>query len=99
MEKGICVKEVIVSNLTRRGAGTRMSPVRVITQVFEKDGTLIAEKDSFNDDFTQMDLVHFAQWCIRKKKTAPVFNDVEKWLDEIEEKNPDPKTGANERLG
>lgn len=85
MDKEVCVREVIVSNLTRRGAGTRMSPVRIITEVFEKDGTLIAEKDHFNELFTQGDLVHFAQWCI-KKNIPPAFPDVEKWLDEVEGK-------------
>ena len=86
MDTEICVKEVIVSNLTRRGTGTRMSPVRIVTEVFEKDGTLIAEKDSYNEKFVQGDLVHFARWCAVTGNTAPAFSDVEKWLDEIENK-------------
>lgn len=40
----IC-KEVVITTLARRGAGVPGDPVRVITQVYDKDGTLIAEYD------------------------------------------------------
>ena len=41
----IC-KEVVLCGLTRRGDGKSPStPVRAITEVYDKDGTLIAEKD------------------------------------------------------
>lgn len=83
----ICVKEVIIANLTRRGAGKRHDPVRVITEVYEKDGTLIAEKDPVNTLFVAGDLVHFATWCITKGKIAPAHTDVPIWLDEIENSN------------
>lgn len=39
-------EEVIISTLARRGKGVKYSPIRVITQVFTKDGELIAENDS-----------------------------------------------------
>lgn len=42
-DTAIC-KEVIISTIARRGNGTT-EPIRIITQVFEKDGSLIAEKD------------------------------------------------------
>ena len=47
MDEVIC-KEVIISTIARRGNGTT-TPIRVITQVFEKDGTLIAEYDPHPD--------------------------------------------------
>ena len=38
-------EEVIVTELTLRGSGVPMDPYRRVTQVFSKDGTLIAERD------------------------------------------------------
>lgn len=44
--KEIECKEVIISRILRRGTGKdENDPIRIITQVFEKDGTLIAESD------------------------------------------------------
>jgi len=86
MDTVIC-KELIVATLTKRGKGEKHSPIRIITQVFEKDGTLVAEHDPFDETFCTMDLVHFAKWCIEKnfqvQNVAP--EDVNKWLDSIEE--------------
>lgn len=46
MKEDIQCREVIVSRIARRGLGRDLSdPLRIITQVFEKDGTLIAEHD------------------------------------------------------
>jgi hypothetical protein len=45
MVDGARVIEVVQSNLLRRGNGTADDPVRVITQYFAKDGTLLAERD------------------------------------------------------
>ena len=39
------VKEVIVTSLLRRGDGTPESPCRIITQYWDKDGTMLAEVD------------------------------------------------------
>lgn len=50
MEHDIICKEVIISKLTTRGRGIVGDPVRRITQVFEKDGTLIAEYDPCAND-------------------------------------------------
>lgn len=44
-QEEVTCREVIISNLTRRGTGVDDDPLRVITQVFEKDGTFIAEYD------------------------------------------------------
>lgn len=47
MDLVVC-KEVIISTIRRRGDGTEENPIRVITEVFEKDGTFIAECDPQN---------------------------------------------------
>lgn len=39
--------QVIETTLTRRGAGFRDDPVRVVTQYWSLDGILLAEKDPF----------------------------------------------------
>lgn len=39
------VKEVIITKLLRRGKGVEGDPIRIITQIWDKDGTLIAEVD------------------------------------------------------
>lgn len=84
MDTVIC-KELIVATLTRRGKGEKHSPVRIITQIFEKDGTLVAEHDPSPETFSIMDLVNFTKWCIDKdfqvQNVTP--EDVNKWLDWI----------------
>lgn len=47
MDSVIC-KEVIISTIRRRGDGTPNNPIRMVVEVFEKDGTLIAERDTFD---------------------------------------------------
>ena len=56
-------KEVIITSLLRRGKGIEGSPVRCITQVYTKDGELIAEHDPFPGTFTPEDMRQFARWC------------------------------------
>lgn len=91
----ICVKEVIVSTLSTKGLGKALSPIRRITQVFEKDGTLIAENDPYDGDkFMQGDLVNFARWLIASGNGSPTYSDVEKWLCEIA-----PETYKNQDHG
>lgn len=46
IEKTWC-EEVIICTSMRRGKGEQNDPVRIITQVFLKDGTLIAEYDPY----------------------------------------------------
>lgn len=41
----IVCKELIISKTTIRGAGTDDSPTRVVVQVLEKDGKVVAEDD------------------------------------------------------
>jgi hypothetical protein len=85
MDKVEC-KELIVSTLGRRGDGTRHSPVRVITEIFEKDGTKIAEYDPSPETFAQMDLIYFARW-VKKMGYDPENiggKMVFEWLESIE---------------
>lgn len=61
MTPEVICKEVIVTTLLRRGDG-KATPIRCITQVYEKDGTLIAERDVINDMGHLY--VMFAKWAI-----------------------------------
>jgi hypothetical protein len=82
-------REVIITYMETRGNGTELSPIRRITQVFEKDGTLIAEKDPIDETFTLLDIIHFATWCM-KQKIAPESikpKDVENWIQSIKVNN------------
>ena len=45
----IWCEEVIISTAIRRGSGTTGDPIRLIVQVFLKDGSFIAEYDPFTD--------------------------------------------------
>jgi hypothetical protein len=85
MDTVIC-KEVVIATLKRRGSGIEHSPIRVITEVYEKDGTLIAEYDPRPDTFAQMDLLHFARWIKQMEYDADKLDSraVVKWLDSIE---------------
>ena len=41
-----CIQEtVIIATIKRRGKGTEDDPIRIITQVFDLKGNLIAETD------------------------------------------------------
>lgn len=42
---GAYTEEVIITMMEKRGKGVESDPVRRITQVFAKDGKLIAERD------------------------------------------------------
>lgn len=78
-------KEVIVSRLSTRGKGVKHSPIRTITQVFEKDGTLIAESDPAPETFALFDLIHFCEWArsnYADNKITP--EHVFRWLDSME---------------
>lgn len=44
----VCVMEVIVCNMTRRGKGVEGDPIRIITEIYTKDGRLIAEHDPWS---------------------------------------------------
>lgn len=85
MSDVIC-KEVVITTLARRGLGVKFSPCRRITQVYDKDGTLIAEHDPMPETFSALDLVDFARWAHKdgwspERLTTEVVN---KWLDSLE---------------
>ena len=84
MDTVVC-KEVIVSTIARRGTGKKHSPIRVITQVFEKDGTLIAEYDPCPETFAIFDLICFARYCKDHGLNADLLNgeDIDNWLNSI----------------
>lgn len=51
MNQDIICKELIVSTILRRGKGIdHNDPVRRVLQVYEKDGTLIAENDEYKNE-------------------------------------------------
>lgn len=75
MDTVIC-KEVIITTQSRRGDG-KDNPIRVITEVFEKDGTKIAEHDPSPEYDAR--LIGFAKWCIASKISSPTFADISKW--------------------
>jgi len=70
-------EEVIISTLKKRGDGTKTSPIRVITQVFTKEGELIAEVDPlYNSDdgidekimnMMYKNMIEFTLHCMKEK--------------------------------
>lgn len=74
--------ELIVSTLTRRGKGIAHSPIRVITEVFDKEGNKIAEHDPSPEHFQAMDMVVFARF-IRNVEGEIMSKHVDEWLDTI----------------
>jgi len=84
MDTVIC-KELIVTTLTRRGKGIEHSTIRVITEIWDKDGNKIAENDPTPDTFVAFDLIHFARFLKEKKWDADKadMNVINKWLDSI----------------
>jgi hypothetical protein len=45
--KEVEVKEVVITTLARAGKGVQGDPIRKVIQIWEKDGSLIAERDEF----------------------------------------------------
>jgi hypothetical protein len=66
----IQVKELIVTDLSRRGNGRdEISPVRSVLEVYTKDGELLAVHDS-QGNYTVEQLVAFAKLCREKSDVA-----------------------------
>ena len=57
------VKEVIITTLSRRGDGVKDDPVRVITQIWDRNGELIAEIDPVMK-------CKFDEWCKTPKPNS-----------------------------
>lgn len=64
------VKEFIICTKTRRGKGVSpLSPVRIITEVFDFDGNLIAENDPHNITIESfVDFINYRFTGIEKDK-------------------------------
>lgn len=77
-------REVIISTLRQRGTGQKYSPIRVVTEVYDKDGTIIAEHDPRPETFNKWDLIHFARWVKKMNYNPDAFDErmVFKWLDD-----------------
>ena len=61
------VKELIVSDLTRKGSGQSVfSPVRQVIEVYSKEGDLLAFHDKFGN-FSIEDLFEFGNLCLSNK--------------------------------
>lgn len=43
--KDLEIKQVVITNILRRGKGTNGNPVRIIEQCWDFNGTLLYEKD------------------------------------------------------
>ena len=57
------VKELVVTDLTRRGTGqSEWSPVRTILEIYTKEGGLLATHDS-QGNYSIEELVSFATLC------------------------------------
>jgi hypothetical protein len=86
----VFVTEVIISTQNRKGTGQdKLSPIRVLTEVFTKEGKKIAEHDPCQNDttFCATDLVHFAKWWIGKgyvNTSQMNIHDVHTWLESVE---------------
>lgn len=74
----VVCKELIITDIARRGSGKdQTSPVRSVRQVFDKDGTLLAEYDHCGS-FSIEQLFDFARHC-RNMDNATIEDAYQKW--------------------
>lgn len=74
----IQVKELVVTDLSRRGNGRdETSPVRSVLEVYTKDGELLAVHDS-QGNYTVEQLIAFAKLC-REKSDVAIENIYLSW--------------------
>jgi len=83
MEQDVSCREVVITTNATRGKGVPNSPIRRIVEVWEKNGTKIAEHDPCPELLTYTDAVHFARWCQSKEcPPGPLgMNMLDKWLE------------------
>jgi hypothetical protein len=86
MDTVVC-KELIVTTLKRRGKGTKYDPKRVITEVYEKDGTFVAEHDPKPFTFSRGYIIEFGKWVIERKIKPKDINidTVTQWENDRQE--------------
>src|SRR5690606_30170881 len=66
------VKEVIITDINKKGAGTdENSPVRSITEIYTKEGDLLASSDPFGN-YSMEQMIEFAELCRQKKEGVSV---------------------------
>ncbi|RWZ82723.1 MAG: hypothetical protein EO766_17950 [Hydrotalea sp. AMD] len=66
----IQVKELIVTDLSRKGTGTsEISPVRTVLEVYTKDGELVATNDTLGN-YSVEDLHSLAAFCLANKELS-----------------------------
>lgn len=70
----VASKEVIITTLSRRGDGSN-SPIRVITEVWDKDGSKIAENDPATDYMVNRSDLQDALMDSGFIKTGSEFNE------------------------
>lgn len=83
MEREVVCKEVVITSNAARGNGIPGSPIRRIVEVWEKDGTKIAEHDPCPELLTYEAALDFAKWCqSRDCPAGPLRMDMlDKWLN------------------
>jgi hypothetical protein len=63
----IQVKELVVSDLSKKGTGqNELSPIRSVFEVYSKEGDLLAMHDSLGN-YSVEDLIAFGKFCMSKK--------------------------------
>ncbi len=66
----INVKEVVITDLSRKGTGKDVtSPVRPILEIYTKEGELIAFHDS-QGNYSVEDLISFSKYCLSNKELS-----------------------------
>lgn len=72
------VKEVIVTDMTRKGSGlNEKSPVRAVTEVYSKQGDLIASRDPFGN-YSIEQMIEFGRVC-RQDNELSVIELFRRW--------------------
>jgi|GEM_PF-6892040 len=73
-------EEVIITTQKRVGTGQNItSPIRLVKQVFSKDGDLIAESDPMGN-YTVEDIMRFSEYVINSGVRTPKLEDLDKWV-------------------
>ena len=78
----ICIKDVIWCEKEKRGTEIdRSSPIRIITQIYDNNGELIAEKDPCGG-YSIETIVEFSKWLIVNwDKNESVVNLFVRWTN------------------
>lgn len=74
------VIEVIYCTKKRAGEGVKLDPIRIVTEIFDLDGSLIAENDP-SKVFTKKDMANFALFVAHNREfaTTDIVELFEQW--------------------